>query len=146
MDMLTDFASRNPAVAAAIITSILALLGSLLGLIATVVIGKRQVGAAQRNAEAAMLTAQKAGARAIGALRQQWIDTLRRALSEYHSILMTASYPLSKKDDRSISNLGTQIELMLNPSEEPSRKLEEVMERIYRCDNLVEREIGRAHV
>jgi hypothetical protein len=139
MNMLTDFVSQNQAVTAAIITSILALVGTLVGLAATIVIGRRQVAAAQRNAEAAMLTAQKVGARAIGSLRQQWIDTLRRTLSEYHSILMTAKYPLSKQDDRLVSNLGTQIELMLNPSEELSRKLDEVMGKIYECEDYDDR-------
>lgn len=76
MNSLIDFVSKNPAVAAALITSILALFGSLLTLLATVIIGNRQAAAALRNAEAAMLTAQKAGARAIGAFRQEWIDNL----------------------------------------------------------------------
>jgi hypothetical protein len=132
--MLTE-----PAVIAAIISSMLAFVGGVGGPIVALLIGRKQAAAAQRNADASMLTAQKAGARSVATMRQQWIDTLRKALSEYHSILMSAKYPLSTVDDRAISNLGTQIELMLNPSEEASQELEDVMDKIYKCTSLDER-------
>ena len=67
MVALVDFASKNPVITAALITSLLAFVSSLLTLLTTT----RQAAAAQRSAVAAVLTAQKAGARAIGALRQQ---------------------------------------------------------------------------
>jgi hypothetical protein len=129
----------EPAVIAAIISSMLAFVGGVGGPIVALLIGRRNAAAAQRSADASMLTAQKAGARSVAAMRQQWIDSLRKALSEYHSILMSAKYPLSTVDDRAISNLGTQIELMLNPSEEASQKLENVMDDIYNCTSLDER-------
>jgi hypothetical protein len=78
-------------------------------------------------------TLRKTGVRAVAAFRQQWIDTLRKALAEYHSIMMTTELPLSPADDRTASDLGTQIELMLNPDEEASRKLEEVINEIDKC-------------
>jgi hypothetical protein len=43
------------------------------------------------------------------------------------------------KDDRKVSELGTQIELMLNPYEDASQELEEVMDKIYNAETLDER-------
>jgi hypothetical protein len=94
---------------------------------------------AKTSAEAARTTARKTGERAIAAFRRQWIDTLRKTLSEYHSILMTAKPPLPAKDDRKVSELGTQIELMLNPLEDASQELEEIMDKIYNAKSLDER-------
>ncbi|MBH5373503.1 hypothetical protein [Bradyrhizobium glycinis] len=78
----------------------------------------------------------KTGKRAVATFRQAWIDNLRKTLSEYHSILMSAPPPLSTADDRKVSDLGTQIELMLNPEEDASQKLEEIMEKIYSAPTL----------
>jgi hypothetical protein len=99
----------------AIVTSLVALIVGLGGLLVS------------------LWTLRKTGVRAVAAFRQQWIDTLRKALTEYHSIMMTTELPLSPADDRKASDLGTQIELMLNPDEEASRKLEEVINEIDRC-------------
>jgi hypothetical protein len=136
MKTFFDYVARNPAVVAAIISSVLALIASISGPWVAFLIGKRQAAAAQKSAEANMLTARKAGARTVAIMRQQWIDTLRKALAEYHSIMMSAKYPLSQADDRAVSNLGTQIELMLNPEEEASQTLENVMDAIYSCKSL----------
>ncbi|GLR89601.1 hypothetical protein [Bradyrhizobium iriomotense] len=86
-----------------------------------------------------LYTLRKTGTRSIAAFQQQWIDTLRKTLSEYHSILMTTEPPLSSEDDRKVSNLGTQIELMLNPDDEASQKLEKVMDVIYHAETNEER-------
>lgn len=107
-----------PAVAAAIVTSTLAFIGVLINIVVT------------------LHTARKTGARAVAAFRQQWIDNLRRTLAEYHSIKMSAELPLSFEDDRAVSNLGTQIELMLNPDEDACQQLEAIIDKIDECKTL----------
>jgi hypothetical protein len=139
MTAFFEYLKINAVVVAAIISSLLALIGGLGGPIVALLIGRKQAAAAQTSAEASMLTAQKAGARAIATLRQEWIDTLRTTLAEYHSIMMSAKVPLSQKDDRAASNLGTRIELMLNPIEDASKELERVMLEIDNCETLDER-------
>lgn len=107
-----------PALAAAIVTSTLALIGVLINIAVTLHAGRRT------------------GARAVAAFRQQWIDNLRKTLAEYHSIKMSAELPLSLEDDRAVSNLGTQIELMLNPHEDASQQLEVIIDKIDECQTL----------
>ncbi|MGJ5082718.1 hypothetical protein [Bradyrhizobium sp. HKCCYLS3013] len=108
-------------VAAAIVTSTLAFIAAIVNIALSAYLGR------------------KAGSRAVAAFRQQWIDTLRKTLAEYHSILMSVERPLSVADDRALSNLGTQIELMLNSDEEASQKLEQIMDQIYNAHSLHER-------
>ncbi|WP_315765656.1 MULTISPECIES: hypothetical protein [unclassified Bradyrhizobium] len=107
-----------PAVTAAVITSFLAFIVGVGGL------------------SVSIWTLRKTGVRAVATFRQEWIDTLRKTLAEYHSIMMTTQPPLSRDDDRTASDLGTRIELMLNPSEEASQELEAIMNKIDECTTL----------
>jgi hypothetical protein len=81
-------------------------------------------------------TLRKTGARAVANFRQEWINTLRQALAQYHSIMMTTQPPLSCDDDRKASDLGTRIELMLNPTEDASQELEAAIDKIDVCQTL----------
>lgn len=84
--------------------------------------------AAKASADAAVLTARAAGDRAIATMRLQWVHDLRKVLSEYHSVLV--SY--EPTDYRKVSELGTQLDLMLNLDETEQRHLWEVAEEVFR--------------
>jgi DNA-binding SARP family transcriptional activator len=81
--------------------------------------GARQTEALRISADAANFIA---GNRAIASMRITWIESLRKVLSEYHSILMT-DYSASAADQRRLSYLGAQLDLMLNLNEENQKKL-----------------------
>lgn len=83
--------------------------------------------AAKASAEAAVLTAGPAGHRAIATMRLQWVHDLRKILAEYHSVLL--SY--EDKDYRTVSELGTQLDLMLNLEEDDPRALWEVADKLF---------------
>jgi hypothetical protein len=144
--VILDKILSEPASTAAFVAALLALVGGVGGPLVQLLIGRKQAEAANRSAQAAFVTANNAGSRAIAAIRVAWIDQLRKTLAEYHSILMSASpsspadtdklSPWSDEDDRRLSNLGTQIELMLNPNEGPSQRLLEIFNRIYGCSDL----------
>jgi hypothetical protein len=79
------------------VTLFAAVVGGLVGLSGSAValiIGWRQgtssrlaAEAAKASAEAATLNARAAGDRAIATMRLQWVQDLRKILSEYHSVL-----------------------------------------------------------
>src|SRR6266700_577734 len=80
-------------------------------------VGYRQSKAALLTAEAAMLNAKNAGRHRIASFRQTWIDVVRDALCEYHSILMNieAGEEPAADDERKLSSLKTRLDLLLNP-------------------------------
>jgi hypothetical protein len=130
----------------AFIASMVVLTVGLTGAGVTLYIGGRQANAARagaeaskRSSDAARLTAENAGARQIATMRLEWIETLRKTLSEFHSILMTADYPYSAGDHRKLSNLGTQIDLLLNRDDPDQRALWEITDKIYETDSIEER-------
>jgi hypothetical protein len=84
--------------------------------------------AAKASADAAVLTARAAGDRAIATMRLQWVQDLRKILSEYHSVLV--SY--ESADYRKVSELGTQLDLMLNLDEVEQRELWDAAEEVFR--------------
>jgi hypothetical protein len=120
------------------VTLLAALVALLVGLTASAValiIGWRQgtssrlaAEAAKASAEAANYTARAAGDRAIATMRLQWVQDLRKILSEYHSVLV--SY--EPTDYRKVSELGTQLDLMLNLEETEQRALWEVADRLFK--------------
>src|SRR5258708_19834912 len=61
-------------------------------------------------------------------MRLQWVHDLRKILSEYHAVLV--SYEAA--DYRKVSELGTQLDLMLNLDETEQRELWEVAEEVFR--------------
>ena len=108
-------------------------------------IGEHQAEASRISADAAMLTAKNAGNRAIAAMRLSWIESLRKVLSEYHSILMT-DFSTSDSDHRRLSDVGTQLDLMLNLNEDSQNKLWEVADEIFNLEKLEDREAKDAQL
>lgn len=109
---------------------------------ATLIIGWRQTNvsrlaaeAAKVSADSAQLTATSAGDRAIATMRLAWIEQLRKVLAEYHSILV--SY--KDEDYRRVSDLGTQLDLMLNLDEADQKALWDVADKVFRAANIEER-------
>lgn len=105
------------------------------GAIVALIIGWRQgtasklsAQAAKASAEAANQTARAAGNRAIATMRLQWVQDLRKILSEYHSVLL--SY--ESADYRKVSELGTQLDLMLNLEEPEQKALWEIADKIFK--------------
>lgn len=134
MNLILELARDHAAVTAAMIAAVVGFVGSTVALI----IGWRQgtsarlsAEAAKASADAALLTAKAAGDRAVATMRLQWVQDLRRILSEYHSVLV--SY--EPADYRQVSELGTQLDLMLNLDEKEQRELWEVAEEIYRTED-----------
>jgi hypothetical protein len=122
--------------------AIVALLVGLSGSAVALIIGWRQgtssrlaAEAAKASAEAATITARAAGDRAIATMRLQWVHDLRKILSEYHSVLV--SYETA--DYRKVSELGTQLDLMLNLEEGGQRALWEVSDRLFKTKDKDER-------
>jgi hypothetical protein len=73
--------------------------------------------------------------RAVGTMRLQWVQDLRKILSEYHSVLV--SY--KAEDYRKASELGTQLDLMLNLDEPEHRALWEVADRLFKTSDIEKR-------
>ena len=71
-----------------------------------------------------MARAPCAGAVAV----QEWVHDLRKILSEYHSVLVD----YQPTDYRKVSELGTQLDLMLNLDETEQRDLWNVAEEVFR--------------
>ena len=119
----------------ALLAATLAFIVGLTSSFVALIIGWRQgtsarlsAEAAKASADAAVLTARAAGDRAIATMRLQWVQDLRKILSEYHSVLV--SY--QSEDYRKVSELGTQLDLMLNRDEPEQRELWEVAEEVFR--------------
>lgn len=133
---------ETPAAAVALIAAAFAFVSGVGGPTASYLIGSRQAEIASKqasaskvSAEAAQLTALNAGTRELAKVRLSWLEALRNNLSEYHSILMTAHDPHDKLsaeelsalktkwdvDERRLSHLGTQLDLLLN-QEKPLQK------------------------
>lgn len=60
-------------------------------------IGGRQADASRISADAAMLTAQTSGNRAVASMRIKWVKDLRAVLSEYHSVLKVMLWSIGAK-------------------------------------------------
>jgi hypothetical protein len=127
------------------VTLFAAVIGGLVGFSGSTValiIGWRQgtssrlaAEAAKASAEAATITARATGDRAIATMRLQWVHDLRKILSEYHSLLVTYKV----EDYRKASELGTQLDLMLNRDEPEQGALWEVADRLFHTYDLNER-------
>ena len=144
----------SPAALVAIVAAGLAFLSGVLGPLVQVHIGRRAAAASQRSADAAMLSAQTAGAREIAKLRMSWIETLRNKLSEYHSILMNlesdeddgaaldaaAATAKIDSDNRKLSELGTQLDLLLNLNDPLQKALWDISDKIYKTSGQAARE------
>ena len=129
---------NSPAALAAILAAIFALLTGISGPVVQLRIGKRQAAASQTSANAAMLTAQNTGTREIARLRLSWMDKLRDTLSEYHSILMSTEHVDAKA--QKLSELGTQLDLLLNRDDKFQKDSWDITDKIYRAESLHERQ------
>jgi hypothetical protein len=111
-EILSD--SKTTAAIASAIFALASLLVQFLVGSKQAVIGTRQAEAARVSSEAASLTARTAWDRAIAAMRIEWITELKKTISEYHSILMTSKETTASETHRKLSDLGTQLDLLLN--------------------------------
>jgi hypothetical protein len=130
---------KTTAAVASAIFALLALLVQYLVGAKQAVIGKQQAEAARTSSDAAMLTARNAGGRAIAAMRIGWLEALRKTLSEYHSTLVSVDDPFPDQDLRRLSDLGTQLDLMMNLNEPNQKALWDIADRIYRTNKLSDR-------
>jgi hypothetical protein len=103
------------------------------------IIGTRQAEASRISADAASLTAKNAGDRAIATMRIEWIAELRKTISEYHSILMTRS-KMTDDSHLKLSDLGTQLDLLLNIDDPAQKALWDVLDQIYKTTGLDNRQ------
>lgn len=140
MTSLSDRILENPSAAVAVGAAVLAFLSGVLGPLVQYLMGKRQAAAAQTSADAAMLAAQNAGNREIARMRLEWMERLRDTLSEYHSMLMILDGSISVEAAQKLSQLGTQLDLLLNQDDTVQKVLWDVADEIYRLDTLVERQ------
>src|SRR4051794_21624903 len=102
-------------------------------------LGIRQTAAAKASAEAALLSARSAGQHSVCCFRQEWINSLRKDLAAFHSIMMTTvDYPYSPEVDQSLCELGTRIELSINPTEDMARRLIMLVYAMYECGSVQE--------
>lgn len=86
-----------------------------------------------------MLTAKNSGSRAIASMRIQWVEELRKVLSEYHSILMSQERVKDLKLRRQLVDLGTRLDLMMNLHESDQKALWDIADKIWKTDDLEER-------
>lgn len=131
---------ESPAALAAMAAALLALVSGISGPIVQLKIGKRQAMAAQTSANASMLTAQNTGNREIARMRLTWMDKLRDVLSEYHSILVSTDDDGIPDAAQKLSQLGTQIDLLLNKDDKIQRELWDVADEIYNSKTRDERQ------
>jgi hypothetical protein len=103
------------------------------------IIGTRQAEASRISADAASLTAKNAGDRAIATMRIEWITELRKTISEYHSILMTRSEMMGDSYLK-LSDLGTQLDLLLNVDDPAQKALWDVLDQIYQTTGIENRQ------
>jgi hypothetical protein len=136
----------SPAALVAVVAAMLAFLSGVLSPLVQGYVGRKQAAASQRSADAAMLSAQTAGAREIAKLRMAWIETLRNKLSEYHSILMnlededsTPDAETKTQEDRKLSELGTHLDLLLNQNDPLQKALWDISDQVYNTAGQAER-------
>ncbi|WP_316228622.1 hypothetical protein [Bradyrhizobium sp. SZCCHNR1045] len=154
IDYVIREVEQNPQAVASIVAALFALVGGVGGPLATLLIGRRQAAAAQTSADAANLTARTVGFRELAKVRLDWLKALRDNLSEYHSILMTSEDPdpdlegeaalrakeKDEADDRRLSYLGTQLDLLLNQKKQLQKTLWGISDEILGLDTKEERQ------
>lgn len=131
---------NSPAAVAAIVAAILAFISGVLGPLVQLSIGRRQAAASKQAADAAMLTAKNTGSREIARMRLAWMDKLRDTVSEFHSILMSMDDDDQEKEERELSRLGTEIDLLLNRNDAVQKALWDITDKIYNAPTRTERQ------
>lgn len=157
----------TPAAAAALIAAVFALVSGVGGPFASYLIGSRQAdiasiqaNASRISAEAASTIALNTGSRELAKVRLGWLEALRNNLSEYHSILMSAEDPNDKlsdeelkalkakweSDERRLSYLGTQLDLLLNRKKALQQRLWTISDEILNLKTKKERQTKDAEL
>ena len=142
---ITAVVLENHAAGVAAVAALFALISGVLGPFVQWRVGRRQAAASQTAADASMLTAKTAGAREIAKLRMAWMDKLRDTLSEYHAILMSLKDEtletewLGDSENQKLSQLGTQLDLLLNQNDTKQKQLWDIADRIYHLKTKTER-------
>jgi hypothetical protein len=72
-------------------------------------------------------------------MRIEWVTELRKTISEYHSILMTKTV-LTDDRHQKLSDLGTQLDLLLNIDDPSQKALWEVLDEIYKTVGIENRQ------
>jgi hypothetical protein len=136
MSQLSKIAHEPAAVA--LVAAGVALCVGVMGACLAFIVGWRQgtstriaAQASKISADAALLTANAAGNRAIAAMRLQWLDKLRNVMSEYHSVLVTYDDKDQSPDYRKACELGTQLDLMLNLNEADQKQLWDIADKVF---------------
>jgi hypothetical protein len=123
---------QTPATAVAALAAIFALISGVVGPSVQLMIGRGQTAA---NASA--LTAMNVGNREIARLRIGWIDKVRDVLSEYHAILMSDAEPDADEEVHlKLLQLGTQLDLLLNPDDKLQKALWDVADAIFKTEDF----------
>jgi len=130
----------NPSATVAVVAAALAFVSGVLGPLVQLLIGRRQAKAAQTSANAAMLAARNAGYREIARLRMEWMSKLRDTLAEYHSMLMSLDGDEKTAASQKLSELGTQLDLLLNQKDTRQKALWDVADKIFKLENIDERQ------
>jgi len=87
-----------------------------------------------------MLAARNAGYREIARLRMEWMSKLRDTLAEYHSMLMSLDGDEKTAASQKLSELGTQLDLLLNQKDTRQKALWDVADKIFKLENIDERQ------
>jgi hypothetical protein len=116
----------NPSATVAVIAAGLAFISGILGPSVQLLIGRWQ--------------ARATGYREIARLRIEWMDKLRDTLAEYHSMLMSLDGEEKDSERQKLSELGTQLDLLLNQKDKKQKALWDVADQIFKLDNLDERQ------
>ena len=98
---------------------LLLMLGALIGAGLAYMASTRASNVARRNADLQAHTAQQLK---IAEFRQAWIHTLRDAMAEFQSYGVTPG--LDQAKERKFYEVGTKIELLMNPTDQDYVKLQ----------------------
>lgn len=101
-------------------------------------VGHRQSKAALQSAQAAMKNAANAGRHKVAEFRQTWIDNVIDALSEHHAILSTTGNAPGS-DRKALAALRTRLEILLNPNEETTVDLLQLIDQLGQAETDAER-------
>lgn len=110
---------------------------ALLGASFQFFIGRKQAQAALMSATAALKNAENSGRQKVADSRQNWINNVIDALSQYHAIVTTLDGDVA--DARKLAELRTKLTILLNPDETDTVALLATLDRLGNVsdDNFV---------
>jgi hypothetical protein len=102
------------------------------------------------NAKAATRTSENQGIHSVARLRQEWINELRGRVAQAHALLSNRRRPSlsetdTQKEERArrtveVNEILARIELLLNPKEEPSKRLHKAIQELREAGGDPERQ------